>query len=183
MDRDHDDQLMAAVATGDRSAFRCLVDRHHRTAWAVALRYTGNPHDAADLVQDTFLTLFSKAPAYRPRGRFRSYLLCILVNRAISARRRQQPLPLEPRDQPSGDPDGEAILDRAETNARISTMLARLPERQRMALVLRYYEDLSYDEIAQALSVSPKAVERLLHRGRLTLRSLLDFDAGLRITV
>jgi len=172
-----DDQLMASVASGDRSAFRCLVERHHRTMWAVALRYAGNSHDAADLVQDTFLALFRKAATYRPQGRFRSYLLCILVNRAVPTHRKQRPVPVESLDSTAaGGPDGEASLSEAQTRARISALMARLPDRQRMALVLRIYEELSYREIAQTLSLSPKAVERLLHRARRTLRDLVEAE-------
>jgi len=169
-----DDQLMASVAAGDRSAFRCLVNRHHRALWAVALRYAGNTHDAADLVQDTFLKLYQETGSYRPQGRFRSYVLRILVNRAISIRRKLRPLLVETADSQSHTPDGEVSLARAQQSARISAFLAQLPERQRMAVVLRYYQDMSYAEIAEALSVSPKAVERLLHRARRTLRDMME---------
>lgn len=169
-----DDQLMASVASGDRSAFRCLAERHHRMMWAVALRFTGNSHDAADLVQGTLLALFQNAATYRPRGRLRSWLLCILVNRAISTRRKQRPVPVDSLEGLPGDPVGETSLARAQTRARISALLAQLPDRQRMVLVLRFYEDLSYDEIAETLSISRKAVERLLHRGRRTLRGQVE---------
>jgi len=168
---------MAAVAAGDRSAFQCLVERHHRACWAVALRYTGNNADAGDLVQDTFLALFQKAARYKPRGRFRSYLLCALVNRAISYQRKRQPIAVESLETPAPGPDGEASLARAQTRARVAALLARLPERQRMAIILRFYQELSYAEIAQALSVSPKAVERLLHRARASLRELMERQA------
>lgn len=171
--RQSDDQLMASVAAGDRSAFRCLVERHHKTLWSVALRYTCNQHDAADLVQDAFLALFEKAGRYKPRGRFLSYLLCILVNRAISTQRKQRPLPVETPDLPGTQPDGEASLAQAQARQAIASKLTQLPARQRMAIVLRYYQDLSYAEIAEALAISPKAVERLLHRARRTLRGMM----------
>ncbi len=169
-----DDQLMASVAGGDRAAFHELVQRHHRPAWAVALRFAGHPDDAEDLVQEAFLAVFQKAGSYRPQGRFRSYLLCILANRAISGRRRQRPLLVESPPEPAGGPEGESSLAQAQAHARIAALLSALPDRQRMAIVLRYYEDLSHAEIARTLSISPKAVERLLHRARTTLRQRLD---------
>jgi RNA polymerase sigma-70 factor, ECF subfamily len=172
--RQSDDQLMASVAAGNRSAFRCLVERHQKTLWAVALRYAGNQHDAADLVQDAFLALFQKAGRYKPQGRFLSYLLCILVTRAISTRRKQRPTPLESPEPLAIQPDGEGSLALAQSRQTIAAKLAQLPARQRMAIVLRYYEDLSYAEIAETLAISPKAVERLLHRARRTLRGIMD---------
>ncbi len=169
-----DDQLMVSVAGGDRAAFHELVQRHHRTAWAVALRFAGHPDDAEDLVQDAFLAVFKKAGSYRPQGRFRSYLLCILANGAISGRRKQRPVLAESPPEPAGGPEGESSLAQAQASARIAALLSALPERQRMAIVLCYYEDLSHAEIGLAMSISPKAVERLLHRARTTLRAQLD---------
>ncbi len=169
-----DDQLMASVGAGDRLAFHELVRRHHRTAWGVALRFAGHDDDAEDLVQDTFLTVFQKAASYRSQGRFSSYLLCILANRSISGHRKQRPILVASLPEPTGGPEGESSLVQAQASARIAALLAELPERQRMAIVLRYYQELSHAEIAETMEISQKAVERLLHRARLTLRDKLD---------
>jgi RNA polymerase sigma-70 factor, ECF subfamily len=168
-----DDQLMRQVAAGDPDAYGVLVRRHQRIAWSVAVRYTGRREDAADLVQESFLAVLESAPRYRPQGQFRAYLLRILVHRAISDTRKKSPLLLEEADQ-IPDPDaGEADLDLASRKARLRGLLDQLPTRQRMALVLRFYEELSYREIARIMETSEKTVERLLHRGRDTLRKAM----------
>ncbi len=168
-----DDELMRRVAAGDRDAFGELVRRHQGIAWSVAYRYAGGRQDAADLVQESFLAVLEAASRYRPQGRFRSYLLRVLVHRAISSKRRRAPLLLEEADRIPDPQDRTADLDLADQKARVRDHLAQLPARQRMALVLRFYEELSYREIARIMETSEKTVERLLSRGRESLRRAL----------
>ena len=168
-----DDQLMARCAAGDRRSFGPLVERHQALAWAVALRFTGVPESAADLVQDAFLAVFEHASRYRPEGRFKHYLLRILVNRAVSSQRRRRFETAVAELDGIAAPSPAEEVERAEGRARVRTALQALPERQRLALILRFYEGLSYVDIADSMGTSEKSVERLLHRGRAQLRQLL----------
>lgn len=164
-----DDQLMALLASGEVEALGELLKRHKRVAWCVALRFLGDHAAAEDLVQDCFLTLMDKSKKYRAQGRFRAYLLRILTHKAISLKRRPTPSEIQETETLSGpDPVAESMEQRAR-EARVRGALARLPERQRMALILRFYEELPVEEIASAMDASPKSVEHLLARGRETL--------------
>lgn len=168
-----DDQLMARVADGDDRAFEELVGRHQRVAWSVAHRYTGRQEDAADLVQDAFLAVLEGARRYHPQGHFRAWLLRILIHRAISHQRRRAPTLIEDAAALPDPANSATDFERAEQRSRIRDGLDQLPDRQRMALILRFYEELSYREIARAMNTTEKTVERLLHRGRERLRRAL----------
>lgn len=168
-----DEQLLTATGAGDLDAFDELVRRHQTTAWNIACRYLGNPADAEDIVQEAFLKILAAAPRYRPSAGFRTYLYCVVSRLCLDWRRRPRPeacpATVEPAD-PSGTPDDR--LAGGERQRRLREGLARLPARQRLAVVLRHFEELSYAEIATAMGLSPKAVESLLARAR---QSLQDF--------
>jgi len=164
-----DDELMARMVTGDISALGELVRRHQTRAWSVALRYLGDRSAAEDLVQDTFLTLFDKASQYRPRGQFVAYLFRVLAHKAISLKRRPTAGEFLDGDHADTRADVAQELDLAARKDRVQRALTRLPERQRIAMILRFYEELSYEEIASALGTSPRSVEGLLSRARDTL--------------
>ncbi|MBM4371944.1 MAG: sigma-70 family RNA polymerase sigma factor [Deltaproteobacteria bacterium] len=163
---------MAALVAGDRDAFTVLVLRHQARAWAVAARFAGQPAAAQDLVQEAFLRVLEAAPRYRPQGRFSSWLLRILVNEALRRPWRWRTVPLREDDHPAGG-DPSHALDQAARGRALQDAMARLPAPLRMALTLRYVEELPAAEIGAAMGRSPKAVERLLARGRERLRRSL----------
>ena len=169
-----DEELMLAVARGDLSAFGQLVTRHQRSAWSAAYRFLGNTADAEDIGQEAFLRILDSADRYQPTASFRTYLyrivtrLCFDLTRRKRFRRHQQ-LPDLAANDPS--PEGVSILD--ERAAAVRKAIDSLPAAQRMAVVLRYYEDLGYREIAVVLSTTDKGVERLLARARASLEERL----------
>jgi RNA polymerase sigma-70 factor (ECF subfamily) len=171
-DKPSDDDLMREVRTGSSGAFRALVERYQGRAWRVALRYAGDEGQAEDLVQETFLRVLQSAPRYQPRGQFAAFLFRILANLAISWKR--PAARLVPDDNPERHPAAEtpeSSLEKSSTERAVREALATLPPAQRLALVFRYYEDLSYEEMAPLLDTTPKGVERLLSRGREALRT------------
>lgn len=165
---------MVAVADGDLEAFEGLVRRHQRTAWGVAWRLLRDPAEAEDAAQDAFLKILDAAPRYRPTASFRTYLYRVITHVCLDRLKKKRPVYLARLPIVASPEPGPA--DRAEARedaAAVRRALGALPPRQRAALVLRYYECLSYQEIAQAMDTSVKAVERLLARGRGMLRDLL----------
>jgi RNA polymerase sigma-70 factor (ECF subfamily) len=169
-----DEQLMQQVAGGDLAAFDELVRRHQPLVWGMACRFTGDPTEAEDLAQDTFLRVLGAAPRYQPTGSFRAYILRILNRLCIDRSQKKRPVYAD--EIPDCPDDTPSALDRLEKEGqgdRVREALARLPENQRMAVILRYYEEMSYSEIATTMGVSEKAVERMLDRGRQGLRSYL----------
>lgn len=170
-----DAQLMQAVADGDLRAFGEIVRRHQAWAWRVAHRFLGDEAEAADIVQSAFLRLLDAAGRYRHEARFTGYLSRIVTRLCLDRAKKKQPLFTDTvPDIADPAPDGREALMQRETALAVRVALDRLAPNQRMAVVLRYYEDLGYDEIATALETTPKGVERLLARARQRLTTLLS---------
>lgn len=170
-----DDTLMQRIAARDEAAFQALVLRWQQPVFAFLWHMLRRREDAEDLTQDVFLKVLDQAPRYRPEGRFRSWLLRIAANRARSALRRRKILrwvSFDPdlHDRPRGDDDAMRRLERDETVAQVQEAIAKLPQRQREAVVLRRYQGLSYEEIAATMDVTLPAVESLLQRAAANLR-------------
>lgn len=176
MDQAEDETLMLATGRGDRTAFALLVHRHLGRAGAIAGRMLGSAAEAEEVVQEAFLRVWQKAPSWKPDGgaRFSTWLVRVLVNLCIDRRRRARYVPLEEAPEMTDPaPGADEALATAERRRRVETALTQLPDRQRAAVVLSYYEGLSNAEVAGALEVSVGAVESLLVRARRSLARLL----------
>ena len=165
-----DESLMLSVRDGDLDAFERIVLRHQAEAWRVAYRFTGDAAEAEDLAQEAFLRILGAAPRYKPTATFRTYFYRVLTRLCLDHRRKKRPALADPYpNTQDGSPSPSQQASRAERDAAIQVALATLPARQRSAVIMRYFEGLSGSETAEALGVSPKAVERLLARARETL--------------
>ncbi len=172
-----DEQLMIAVGKGDMAAFEQIVIRYQQYAWRIAYRYTGNSSDAEEIAQEAFLRILDSAKSYRPSAKFSTYLYRVLANLCLDHARKKRPLF-------AGDfPVDKELAETPYSNLQIQeqdrgikSAVDSLPTRQRLAVILRYYENLSYSQIADAMNTSVKATERLLDRARKQLESSLgDF--------
>jgi RNA polymerase sigma-70 factor (ECF subfamily) len=172
---DADHELMAEVARGDARAFRRLVDRH--AAWGLGFveRMVGARADAEDLVQTAFLRVWQGAAKWEPAARFRTWFYRVLYNLCMDHFRTRSP-PSEDVEQalPDGQPSGEERYAATQRADRVRAAIAALPVRQRAAIVLCYYQELSQAEAAAALGVSEGALESLLARGRAALKSSMQ---------
>jgi RNA polymerase sigma-70 factor (ECF subfamily) len=165
---------MQAVGRGDPHAFEEIVRRHQHTAWKTAYRFLGEHHEAEDVVQEAFLKILDAAPRYRPTASFRTYLYYVVSRLCFDRSKKRRPhYTDEPPDVADPGPNFAELALGRERHLAVRGALDALPPNQRMAMVLRYYEELGYAEIAQALATTEKAVERLLARGREGLRGLL----------
>lgn len=170
-----DEDLIAHLAGGDEAAYRALVDRHLRSAYRFALRMFRQQAEAEDAVQEAFLRLWQKADRFRAgRGSFRAWFYRLLYNVSIDMMRRRPPFEPELDDDPPGDGDPARDLADDQRTRAVMAALGQLPERQRAALLLTYYEGLSNKEAAAALDVGIKALEALLVRGRRALARDLE---------
>lgn len=163
---------------GDRDAFANLVEKYKTPVYNLAYRMLGRPTEAEDAAQETFLRAYTKLSSYKPEHKFSSWLLAITAHLCIDHLRREQPLlleevqPYEVWDRQSEDP--EAALLAVERKEAVQRLLEALPAHYRLVIVLRYWHDLSYREIAQVTQLSEGAVKTRLHRARRMLAAQLS---------
>ena len=167
--------LMQRVAAGDAEAFRELVTRHTPMVHAIAWRMLGDAVEAEDVVQETFAKLWVHAASWAPSGgRLGSWLRRISTNACLDRLRRprfvsDEGLPERADEAPSAD----LAIDRARRGAAVAAAIQALPDRQRAAIVLTYYEGVSNAETASILGIGVKAAESLLVRARQSLAQAL----------
>ena len=181
---DADDvRLMQLVSTGDMAAFEQLVEKHQALVAGTVGRMLGSNADVEDIAQQVFVRVWRSARRYVPRAKFTTWLLKITRNLVFNELRRRKRHPVSPlqaetegeelqlKDERASGPD--AALLEAELQRAIEAAIASLPETQRMAVILRRYEELSYEQIAEVLEQSVPAVKSLLFRARTELRQKL----------
>ena len=187
---DPDNELMRRVGSGDKTAFKELVQRNQRIVTGIIYRYTGNHHEVEDLAQDIFLKVYKAAPRYVPRAQFKTWLYKVVAHHCFNYFRSQkrrsfitsynQSFPEE--DNPplhhaeAQKEQPENVMQQQELRTALTAALSELPDRQRMALILHRFEDLSYKEIANVLGCSLSAVESLLFRAMDNLKKKLHSD-------
>ena len=166
-------ELVGKARQKDAQAFAALIERYERSALAVAYAQLHDAHRAGDAVQDAFLRAWQELPRLQDDARFGGWLLQIVRNAAIDLRRRVRPTLADFPDLATAEPSPSQALEHGDDAARIQAALASLDETTRTAVVMRYYEGLSAKEIAQALDLSPAAVDMRLSRARGQLKELL----------
>lgn len=183
------EELVARVAEGDDVAFQILVKRHQASVLNLIYRFMGDRVKSEDLAQETFFQVWRAAKSYQRKSKFTTWLYRICANLCLneikSARRRRWLLFFQNAPD-SGQVEDEILLDEPpnpedlllarERSRQISDALQTLPENQRMALVLKRYDNLSYEEISRVLGCSVPAVESLLVRAKRTLQKKLKIS-------
>ena len=179
-----DVRLMRLVGRGDTRAFEELIERHKALVAGTVARMLGSNSDVDDIAQQVFIRVWKSARRYVPRAKFTTWLLKIarnLVFNELRRTKRHAHVPLQPEpgveDPPLKDETNlapDASLLEVELKRTIEEAILQLPETQRLALVLRRYEQLSYEQIAEVLDLSVPAVKSVLFRARTELRSRLS---------
>jgi RNA polymerase sigma-70 factor (ECF subfamily) len=170
-----DAELIAAHAAGDPRAFAELVRRHRDRMWAVALRTLRDPEEAADALQEAFISAFRAASAFRAESQVTTWLHRIVVNACLDRIRRRQARPTVPLPEAGpGEPaaDGDAMADR-ETKLVVAQALATLPEEQRVPILLVDVEGYSVADTARLLGIAEGTVKSRCARGRVKLAKVL----------
>ncbi len=189
-----DRQALACLAAGDGDALVGLVERHQDRLLRLCERLLGDREEARDAVQDVFLKVYGKAASYRPRGQVYTWIYRIAANHCLNRLRRRNlvrffSLTRAPDEEPAAhaEPISEAAdpATAAETRQRwraTRRAIDRLPVGQRAVLVLAKFEGLSYKQIAEALAITPGAVESRLFRAMRNLEAAQE-TAESRVSV
>lgn len=178
---DPDEDLVRRVGQGDPAAIQAMVARKLPRMLALARRMLGDAVEAEDVAQEAMLRAWRQAPRWAPgKARFDTWLHRVALNLCYDRLRRKREIAT---DTPPDRPDEGAAPDRgllaADVSVRVESALARLPDRQREAIVLCHYQELTNIEAAALMDVSVEALESLLSRGRRALRlALADMRPG-----
>jgi len=178
---DPDEDLVRRVGQGDPAAIQAMVARKLPRMLALAQRMLGDPAEAEDVAQDAMLRAWKQAPRWKPgQAKFDTWLHRVGLNLCYDRLRRRREVPTEaPPDRPDEGPSPDRGLMAADVGSRVNAALARLPDRQREAVVLCHYQELTNIEAAALMEISVDALESLLSRGRRALRlALADMRPG-----
>ncbi|MEC5126859.1 sigma-70 family RNA polymerase sigma factor [Verrucomicrobiales bacterium BCK34] len=176
--------LMLLVKEGDIPAFEKLVEIHQGPVIGTVAKMLGGASDAEDIAQQVFIRVWKSAARYEPTAKFTTWLFTITRNLVFNETRRRQRKPTvsadereedsqwTTEDQDTASPDQDAL--NRELEEAIDRAIAELPEKQRMAIILRRYEEMPYEDIAKVLSISIPALKSLLFRARGQLKESLQ---------
>jgi RNA polymerase sigma-70 factor (ECF subfamily) len=172
-----DADLLTASAQRDHRAFRALVDRYYATVYRVVWRITGGASQAEDITQEAFLKLWSNPSQIREAGALKGWLMRVASNLAMDGFRAKPMKDIEAASEVSdGRLDAEEAQMKSWATRRLDSAIARLPVRQRLALTLVHFEQMSNSAAAAVLEVSVDALESLLARARRALKEELAAD-------
>ena len=169
--------LLKAAAAGSHAAFAEIASRHYQPVYRLAWRMTNGAADAEDMAQEAFVKLWKNPSQVREAGALKGWLMRVAANAVIDRSRKPRSGALD--DAPEvADPQArpDAPLDRAQAARLVDARIAALPERQRLALSLVYFEGLNNIEAAAVLEVSVDALESLLARARRGLKDSLSAE-------
>jgi len=174
-----DEDLMMLVATADRHAFDVLVKRHLNRVYSLARCMVSRQADAEDVAQDAFTRVWVYGPRWEPgRAAFTTWLHRIVVNCCYDHLRKRSSTEGRQVEIPdtlsSADADSEAQMQGKQRRAEVREALQGLPERQRMAVTLCYFEGMTNIQAAEVMDIHIKALEGLLFRARRALRPVLE---------
>lgn len=181
-----DAEILRRCRAGDERAYRELVDRYRRQVYSMALRMLRREEDAEDVAQETFIRVFRALDRYDPARPFAAWLFTIAARLSIDhiRRRRQTPLSLFQRDAETQEertidvvdpgPGPEELTSQGEEERRAQSLIDSLPPHYRIVVMMRHQQDLSYEEIAEALRLPLGTVKARIHRARALLKRHLE---------
>lgn len=180
---ERDEDLVRRFRAGEPDAFTDLVRRHQQRVYTLCLRVLGDADAAADVAQDTFLTVLRKLDSFRGEAAFTTWLHRVAVNACYDELRRKQRRPvlhvaLEEGFEREPGPPAPDHADEVAGTRDTAAALATIPQEFRVALVLADVQDMAYEQIAQVLDVPVGTVKSRVHRGRIALATALGITRG-----
>jgi RNA polymerase sigma-70 factor, ECF subfamily len=187
-----DEILIRRAQGGDRSSFDALIAKYSARAYQFAFRLTRNPEEAGDVVAEGFVRVYSAIQNFKGQSAFTTWLFRIMTNCFLDIRKKEKTRSATSIESGMSTSDGDVEIqieddspspyvttEKSEREVRFETAVSKLPEYQRVMIVMYHAEMMSYEEIAASLDLPIGTVKSRLNRARLTLRDLLQKDAEL----
>ncbi len=186
--KESEEEIIRRIREGNIDAYKILVDRYADEIASLCFRYLNDATAAEDATQDVFLKAYQALEHWEPRAKFKTWLYRIAINHCINIIRRKNlvpfiPLDANPRENPgnpggpqhaSGLPTAESKAIERERQRLIYRTILELPENHRQVIILYYYQNLSYKEMAEILNVSISSIESRLFRAKKNLAKKLE---------
>lgn len=174
-----DERLISKALKGNEKAWVILVKRYEKPIYNYALRMVSNPDDALDLMQETFISVNRSLENYRGEGSFKSWLFRIANFRCIEFYRRRKPTEdIDEIAKQESDPgfSPEHVLSQTQHSAQMLNLLARLPVEQKIVVELKFYQQFTFEEIAEQLNTSSNTVKSRLYSALAKLKQFLEVE-------
>lgn len=175
-----DNEIVETVLSGNEENYRELVLRYQQKVYSVALKITYNKTDAEDITQEVFIQAYKSLSSFKFNSQFSTWIYRIAVNKCLDWKRKykNQVTEININDEidlsKSKDFLPEEIVLQKNSRSNINHMLEKLPTTYKSVIILYYFKELSYQEIAKQLHISKKTVESRLYRGKILLRKIAD---------
>lgn len=179
-----DQQLINKALKGNKKAWFSLLDRYEKPIFNYALRMTGNPDDAKDLMQEIFVSVFNSLPSFTGKGQFKAWLFRIAHFKSMDFYRRKRPdISLDDAPeistqyaQQTSEESPEASMQYSQSQQHIQSMMQALPFNMRVVLELKFFSQFTFDEIAEQLGISPNTVKSRLYSALAKLKDAWEVD-------
>ena len=174
-------QWIEEVLAGNKQAYTHIINKYKNPLYGTILRMTKNPHDAQDLVQEAFIKVYQQLGKYEAKGSFSSWLYRVAINHCMDEfrKKRYKIAQVAINEEQVVNPNHpEVIFLKKEKSRQLERLIATLPEDERMIILLRYVNELSYDEISELIEVPLSTVRNKLHRAKKKMRDTVKREGG-----
>lgn len=176
-----DEALLAALSRDDKQAFRALTERYVHKIWRLSFRMLHDRQDAEEVTQDVFVTVWNNRHNWQEgEARFSTWLYRVAVNRSIDFKRRHKPENVELTEElvESDIPAADSVAESREMHGLLMACLKELPEKQMLAMLYYYYEEMDIGEICSKLGTTEEAARSLLKRARANMKDIIGGKLG-----
>lgn len=176
---EEEQQWIQEVLAGNKQAYAHIINKYKNPLYGTILRMTRNPHDAQDLVQEAFIKTYEQLDKYKATGSFSSWFYRVALNHCMDQFRKKRLKQNEIDDEQIQDHrHPEVIFLKQEKSRQLERLIAALPSDERMIILLRYGQELSYQEISEVLDLSLSNVRNKLHRAKKKMRNHVKHKGG-----
>lgn len=169
------------VLAGDKQAYAHIIDNYKNQLYATILRMTKNPQDAQDLVQDAFIKVYRNLEKYDASGSFSSWLYRVAINHCMDEfrKKRYSMTQIEIDEERVVEPNHpELVFLKKEKSRQLERLIGTLPEDERLIILLRYVNEISYEEIGEVMDMPLSTVRNKLHRAKKKMRETVKREGG-----